>query len=207
MKNITAKCKFCRREGTKLFLRGERCHTAKCAVVKRNFPPGIHGSKGVRLTDYGKQLREKQKAKRLYGLLEKQMKNYYLKAVSQPGDTGPHLVKLLEMRLDTIVYRAGFANSMAQSRQMINHGHFKVNGKKVNIPSYQVKVNDVVTIREKSLKQKMFEGLAEKLKNHKPADHLFVDTKDLSVKIIDLPDLQKLSLAYDVKSIIEFYSR
>jgi small subunit ribosomal protein S4 len=207
MKNLTAKCKVCRREGAKLFLRGDRCNSAKCAIVKRNFPPGIHGQAGSRPTDYGKQLREKQKAKRTYGIIERQMKNYYTKAVNLKGDTGPHLVKFLEMRLDTIVYRAGFCVSMTQARQLVNHGHFTVNGKKVTIPSYQVKVNDVIALRAKSSKQKAFESLAEKMKTYRAPEWIFFDVKDMTAKVIDEPILEKLSLPYDIKQIIEFYSR
>lgn len=203
------KCKKCRREGTKLFLKGERCNTAKCAVVKKNYAPGIHGQKmaGSRLTGYGKQLREKQKAKKSYNLSEKQFRNYFDKAIAKKGDTGQHLLNLLEVRLDIAVYRLGWGKSLSQSRQLVNHGHFLVNDKKVNIPSYLLKVNDSITIREKSLNQKVFADLSERLKNKQIADWLFYDKKEKKAKLVGLPDAKKVMLPFDMTAIIEFYSR
>ena len=146
-RDLNAKCKQCRREGVKLFIKGERCNSSKCAMVKRNYIPGIHGIKlgrGGRLTGYGIQLREKQKAKRMYRILEKQFRNYFDKAIHKTGETGDNLFNLLETRLDNVIYKAGFGNSRDAARQLISHYHFLVNGKKVNIPSFQVKVKDKI---------------------------------------------------------------
>jgi len=147
---IGAKCKLCRREGVKLFLKGERCNTSKCAIDRRNFAPGMHGKKRVKLSEYGLQLREKQKAKKYYGVLERQFKNYFNKADAQSGITGENLLRILEMRLDNVLYRAGYATSRTEARQLIRHNHVLVNSKKVNIPSYITKQGDVVEIKEKS---------------------------------------------------------
>ena len=142
-KLLNSKCKKCRREGVKLFLKGERCLSPKCPILKRNYPPGVHGPKGrKRTTEYGTQLREKQKAKRIYGINERQFRNYYRKAISKKGDTGQILQQLLQMRFDNVIYLLRLARSRVQARQMVGHGLFLVNGKKVNIPSYQLKTKD-----------------------------------------------------------------
>ena len=148
-KDLDHKCKQCRREGVKLFLKGEKCYGPKCPIVRRNYPPGIHGAKKTRqrLTEYGHQLREKQKAKKIYGILERPFRNYYQKAIKQKGDTNEILGQLLEMRLDNVIYRLGLAKSRKAARQLVSHGFFLVNGKKVNIPSYQVKIKDEITIK------------------------------------------------------------
>src|SRR6202166_4928579 len=144
-------CRLCRREGMKLFLKGERCHTEKCAIEKRNFAPGQHGKdRKPKLVGYGLQLREKQKALRYYGLLEGQFRNLFEKAAGQKGITGDNLLNMLERRLDNVIYRMGFGTSRAQSRQLVRHGHINVNGRRVNIPSFQVKPDDVIEIRENS---------------------------------------------------------
>lgn len=147
-----ASCKLCRREGQKLFLKGERCYSNKCAIARRPYAPGQHGSQRKKISEYGLQLREKQKAKRFYGVLEKQFRKYFEMANRMSGITGVNLLQLLETRLDNVVYRLGFGTTRAEARQLVNHGHFEVNGKKVNIPSYLVKVGDVITVREKSRK-------------------------------------------------------
>jgi small subunit ribosomal protein S4 len=203
------KCRLCRREGIKLFLKGARCETGKCAITRRNYVPGMHGPRlgKPRLTDYGRQLREKQKAKRLYNLLETQFHNYFVAAKKMTGDTAQNVYKKLEFRLDNAIYKSGIAESMRTSRQLVNHGHFLVNGKKVDIPSYQVKVGDVITLSARSLKSKRFAELVERMKHIKTADWLFYDSKDMTVKVTDVPDMKKVSLAFDMKSIIEFYSR
>ena len=144
------KCRQCRREGVKLFLKGERCLTEKCAVERRSYPPGQHGRGRIKQSEYLLQLREKQKARRYYGVLEKQFRNYYKKASRRQGITGEELLRLLEMRLDNVVYRLGFAASRAQARQLVRHGHFHVNGRRVNIPSYQVRADDIVSLRSRT---------------------------------------------------------
>ena len=146
-RDLGAKCRVCRREGMKLFLKGERCLTEKCAIERRSYPPGEHGRGRIKQSEYLLQLREKQKARRYYGLLEKQFRGYYEKASRRSGVTGEELLRLLETRLDNVVYRLGFAASRAQARQLVRHGHFQVNGRRVNIPSYQVKPDDVVSLK------------------------------------------------------------
>ena len=207
-RDLNPKCKQCRRAGQKLFLKGDRCNTAKCAMVKRNFPPGIHGNKGYgRLTDYGVQLREKQKAKKIYRLMEKQFKNYFFKANQSKENTENILLQLLEMRLDNVIFRAGFAKSRDFARQLISHNHFLVNGKKVNTPSYQVKINDIVSIKEKSTDSKAFANIKEQLKKTEPVSWLSVDPSKLEAKIVDKPSLEETKGEFDPKLIIEFYSR
>lgn len=204
-----SKCKLCRREGMKLYLKGDRCNTAKCAVVKRNYAPGLHGQKlaGSRITDYGRQLREKQRAKRIYNLSEKQFKIYFDKAVKKKEETGQAFITMLEMRFDRVIYKSGFAKSIHQARQLVGHGHFLVNKKKVNIPSYQLKVNDIITIKESSLKSRAFADLKERMKSREVPQELFYDEKDLSIKVLEIFDITKMGLAFDITSIIEFYSR
>lgn len=211
-RDLNPKCKQCRRESTKLFLKGERCFSSKCALTRRSYIPGIHGPKnarGVRLTGYGTQLREKQKAKRTYRILERQFKKYFAKAFMKGGETGENFYRLLESRLDNAIYKAGLCSSRDKARQAVNHGHIRVNGKKVTIPSYQLKVKDKISIKPKSLKdQKLFEGLFEKLKNQELPHWLVLDTQDdITVIIVDLPDLNKEQPNYEMKPIIEYYSR
>lgn len=154
-------CKLCRREGVKLYLKGDRCYSDKCAIVRRPYAPGQHGHNKKKLTNYGLQLREKQKAKRIYGVLESQFRKYYEEAERQKGIAGENLLRLLEMRLDNVVFRLGFAGSRAEARQLVRHGHFTVNGKKVTIPSYQVRVNDVIAVKEGSKNLEKFKSLQE----------------------------------------------
>ena len=154
-RDTSPQCKQCRREGQKLFLKGERCLTDKCGVERRSYPPGEHGRGRQKQSEYRVQLREKQKAKRYYGVLEKQFRIYYQKASQQPGITGENLLRMLETRLDNVVYRLGFAASRAQARQLVRHGHFNVNGRRVNIPSYQVKPDDVITVSDGSSAQQV----------------------------------------------------
>ncbi len=207
-RNLDPKCKQCRRAGQKLFLKGERCNTAKCAMVKRNFPPGIHGSKGYgRLTDYALQLREKQKAKKIYRLMENQFKNYFTKANKTQENTENILLQLLEMRIDNVIYRSGFAKSRDLARQLISHNHFLVNGQKVNIPSYQVKVNDIISLKEKSQSSKSFTNLKEQIKKNEPVSWLSVDLDKLEIKVVDKPSIDESKGEFDPKLIVEFYSR
>lgn len=209
MTENNAQCRLCRRMGKKLFLKGDRCETAKCALVKRNYPPGAHGQKnvGARLSDYGRQLKEKQSARIHYNLTEKQFRNYFEKAIAKKEETGQALYSSLEMRLDNVIYRLGWGKSIKHARQLVNHGHFLVNGKKVDIPSYNVKVNDVVTVSETSKKSKNFEELSELMKNKELPHWLFFDAKDNMGKVVDYPSLEKATLEFDIQAIIEFYSR
>jgi small subunit ribosomal protein S4 len=208
MKN--AKCKLCRREGIKLFLKGERCYSTKCALVKRKYPPGFHGPKGYpKLTEYGQQLREKQKIKRNYNISERQLKNYFSKAKKKIGNTEVDLLKMLEKRLDSVVFNVGFAISRSTVRQMINHGHILVNNRKVNIPSYQVKIGDIISLKPNSKLKKLVEEslsfCAERRKLHE--DWLNFDEKKLEIKVVSEPDVERLLKEFNVKLVVEFYSR
>ena len=207
-RDLNPKCKQCRRAGQKLILKGDRCNSPKCSMVKRNFPPGIHGSKGYgRLTDYGVQMREKQKAKKTYRLLEKQLKNYFLKASKSKTNTEKLLWQLLEMRLDNVIYRSAFAKSRDLARQLITHGHFLIDGKRVDIPSYQVKIGDLITIKEKSEKTKIFSNLKEQLKKVEPISWLSIEPNKLEIKVVDKPELPEAKGEFSLKLVIEFYSK
>ncbi len=210
-RNLDAKCKQCRRIGEKLFLKGERCDSPKCAMVKRNYPPGFHGQKGKkRQSDYGLQLAEKQKAKKQYNLLEKQFKLTFSKAQKQTGDAGENLLKLLETRLDNVVFRLGIATSRTQARQFVGHGHIRVNDKKVDIPSFQVKQGDVVRVKSSSKKYKYFRELLEKLtktKNTTAPGWLNLEPKELSGKVLHQPSLKDINTNINTQMIIEHYSK
>lgn len=202
-----ANCKVCRREGCKLFLKGDRCVTGKCALDRRPTVPGQHGEASLRKkpTGYALQLREKQKVKRAYGLLEKQFKTYYLEAKRQKGATGEVMLSLLERRLDNVVYRLGFGVSRTQCRQIVNHGHITVNGKSVNIPSYQVKVGDIIAVKENATDSSLF----KEIKGSKiiAPKWLEVDSNALSGKVIANPDRSDIDLNISEHLIIELYSR
>lgn len=204
---LNSHCAKCRRAGTKLMLKGEKCLGPKCPLTKRNYAPGQHGptKKGNKMSGFGKQLREKQKAKQAYGLMEKQFVRLVKKASNMSGNSSENLVTLLESRLDNVVYRSGLKMSRPSARQTIGHGHIVVNGKKVNIPSYSVKVGDVISIKENSKKSKMFENISETLSKAEPPAWLSVDAKATSIKVLNTPNLEIPS--FDTKSIIEFYSR
>lgn len=207
-----AKCKICRREGKKLFLKGERCYTAKCPLVKRKYPPGIHGPKGYpRLSEYGLQLREKQQLKRIYGVSERQLKKYFNKAKKAIGNTEFEFLKQLETRQDSVIYNAGLAFSRSMARQIINHGHVLVNDRKVTIPSYQVKIGDILKIKEKNKKSKLLELIKESIETSKSRREIpawfDVDDKKLEIKIVKMPDPEDLPKDLNIKLIIEFYSR
>jgi small subunit ribosomal protein S4 len=207
-RNLKAKCARCRREGEKLFLKGERCYMAKCGAVRRAFPPGMHGPKGKpRLTGYGIQLREKQKAKHIYGILERQFRNYFDKASKKTGDTSEFLLQLIEMRLDNIVYRLGFGKSRQQARQLANHGLFFVNGKKVTIPSYQTKAGDIISIKSSAANKKIFQNLSQALQKHEVPAWLSLDIAKMEGKIVRKPTKEDVKTQFDLKMIIEFYSR
>lgn len=207
-RNQTSVCKQCRREGTKLLLKGARCLTSKCAVSRRPFAPGVHGpGRPPRPTDYGKQLREKQKAKRLYGLSETQFANYFDASVKMKGDSGVNLVKLLETRLDNLIYRAGFAKSRPAARQIVSHSQIKVNGKKVNIPSYHVKSGDVVAIQERKASKQPWKSLGEDLKKVETPSWISMSPADLTIKVTGEPTGDELKQIFEPKLIIEYYSR
>ena len=182
-----ASCRLCRREGQKLFLKGERCYGNKCAVVRRAYAPGQHGAQRKKLSEYGVQLREKQKAKRFYGILESQFRKYFDIAVRKKGVTGEVLLQILESRLDNVVYRMGFASTRAEARQLVRHGHFEVNGRRVNIPSYLVKVNDTISVKEKSKKLERFKEILDVTGAKIVPNWLEVDQENLTGKVAALP--------------------
>lgn len=198
-------CRICRREGAKLFLKGDKCTTKKCPFEKRPVAPGQHGLGRKKPTEYQIQLREKQKVKKTYGLLEKQFYGYYLEAERQKGITGTNMLCLLERRLDNLVYRMGIAASRAEGRQIVNHGHITVNGKTVNIPSYQVKVGDVIEIKESKVKNKFFTAL----KGAKVVTPKWVefDSNKLAGKVLALPTREDIDLTINEQLIIELYSK
>lgn len=180
----------------------------KSALIRRNYPPGVHGPKGRgRLTEYGLQLAEKQKAKIIYNILEKQFQKYYEKAVHQKGDTGEVLQRFLEMRLDNVIYRLGLAKTRSQARQLVNHGFFFINDKKVDIPSYQVKIKDVITVNPKKLKTKVFEHLETNLKKVQTPGWLNFDFKEMKAKVIARPKVEEMEQTFNPKLIVEFYSK
>ncbi len=200
-----ADCKLCRREGAKLFLKGERCTTKKCAMERRPVAPGMHGTTRKKASEYNIQLREKQKVKRAYGLLEKQFRAYYEEAERMRGVTGENMLALIEKRLDNVVYRMGIGASRAQSRQIVNHGHVTVNGKRVDIPSYEVKVGDVIAIKENKKDNTMFKELrGAKIVMPKWVEF---DTESLVGKIIDEPKRDDIDLNINEQLIIELYSK
>jgi len=207
-KDINPKCKQCRRVGEKLFLKGERCQSIKCGIIKRNYPPGFHGPKGAsRTTNFGMQLKEKQKAKKQYGLMEKQFKLSFAKAKKQKGNTGENFLKILESRLDNVIYRLGFASSRVQARQLVNHGHFTVNGRKVNIPSFIVKTGDIIKIKSNKIKSNYFRGIAETLKKKELPGWLNLEATEMSGKILHQPNVAEMKSNFNVQMIIEFYSK
>ena len=203
-KSTSPDCKQCRREGCKLFLKGERCLT-KCSFDKRPVVPGQHGTARKKISEYGIQLREKQKVRRAYGMLEKQFRHYYEKAAAGKESTGFALLKMLEMRLDNVIYRVGLGVSRAEARQIVNHGHITVNGKKVNIPSYQVKAGDVIAVKESKQALEMFASL-KGLKVNTPK-WLEFDTNSLTGKVLALPEREDIDLNIQEHLIVEYYSR
>lgn len=202
-----ALCRLCRREGEKLFLKGDRCYTDKCAVERRKYPPGQHGQRRRKLSDYALQLREKQKAKETYGVLEKQFRRYYYMAEKKKGVTGSNLVQTLERRLDNIVYRMGFGANRRQARQLVMHGHITVNGRRVNIPSYLVSVGDVIVPREKSRKLNVIEENLAKLEHRGFPGWLEIDVNNLTGKVINYPSRDEIEIPVQEQLIIELYSK
>lgn len=203
-----AACRLCRRENVKLFLKGDRCYTDKCAFERRSYPPGQHGQRrGRKISDYGIQLREKQKVKRIYGVLEKQFRKYYTRADRQKGITGTNLLILLERRLENIVYRMGFASSRNQARQLVRHNHFTVNGRKVNIPSYQVKIGDVIEVREKSRKSPFILEAMETVVRREMPSWLEVDGSNFRGIVKEFPNREELTMPINEQLIVELYSK
>lgn len=202
-----ASCKLCRREGQKLFLKGERCYGNKCAISRRAYAPGQHGAQRKKLSEYGLQLREKQKAKRFYGLLESQFRKYFEMASRKKGVTGELLLQILETRLDNVVYRMGFATTRAEARQLVTHGHFEVNGKRVNIPSYLVKVNDAISVSEKSRKSVRFKEILDVTGSKVVPKWLEVDQENLTGKVVALPTREDIDLQVQEHLIVELYSK
>ncbi|HET7027661.1 MAG TPA: 30S ribosomal protein S4 [Candidatus Limnocylindrales bacterium] len=200
-------CRLCRREGAKLFLKGTRCYTKKCSFERRPTPPGQHGVRRRKVGEFGLQLREKQKVRRVYSILEKQFKNYFEAAESRPGVTGENLLRLLELRLDNVVYRMGFASSRAQARQLVAHGHFEVNGRRTNVPSFQLKPGDLVGVRQARHTRDPFKTAKETLRSHQAPEWLSVDPAKLSGTIGDLPRRDQMPLDLNEQLVVEYYSR
>ena len=200
-------CKLCRREGTKLFLKGDRCLSGKCAIDRRNTAPGQHGAATKKLREYGMQLREKEKTKRYYGVLERQFVNYFEEADRTKGMTGENLICLLERRLDNVVYRMGMGASRKEARQLVLHGHFQLNGNNVNIPSLIVKAGDVITVKESSRKSEKIKALAEELATKSAPKWLDVDKNGLSVKVATLPAREDVDFDFNEQLIVELYSK
>ena len=200
-------CRLCRREGKKLYLKGERCTSGKCALDRRNTAPGQHGANTKKLKEYGKQTREKQTARRYYGVLEKQFKNYYDEAARQQGMTGENLLKLLERRFDNVVYRMGLASSRKEARQLVLHGHFTLNGKKANIPSILVRSGDVVAVAENFKKSAKCKELVEALETKTSPKWIEVDKTALVAKIVALPEREDVDFDFEEQLIVELYSK
>lgn len=200
-----ATCRLCRREGMKLFLKGDRCYTDKCAYAKRSYAPGQHGANKKKLSNYGVQLREKQKAKRIYGVLESQFRAYYEKAEHMKGITGENLLKLLEVRLDNVVFKLGYGASRSEARQLVTHGHFLVNGKKVDIPSYKVSVNDVISVCEKSRATEKFKTFAENTKAL--PKWLEGNAENFEGKVVAEPSREDIDVPVNETLIVELYSK
>ena len=204
-RDTSAQCKQCRREGQKLFLKGERCLTPTCAIDRRNYPPGDHGRGRQKQSEYRVQLREKQKARRFYGVLEKQFRIYYEKASSQPGITGENLLRLLECRLDSVIVRLGFAASRRQARQLVRHGHWTVNGRRVDIPSFQVHEGDIIALKSGSPAEPVVRGATE-LTAQVPA-WLQADHESLTAKILRAPERREITTPVQEQLIVELYSK
>ena len=205
-RHTDAVCKLCRREKTKLFLKGDRCMTDRCSVERRPFPPGEHGRRRVKESDYRLQLREKQKARRVYGVLERQFRSYYRQALREKGKTGENLIRILESRLDNVVYRVGFASSRKQARQLVNHGHVTVNGRKVDIASYQVNEGQVVAIAAKSKGLDVVKAALSGIQREVPG-WLQVDKKKLEAIVVERPAGESIDVPIRDEMIVELYSR
>ncbi len=202
-----AVCKLCRREGQKLFLKGGRCYTNKCALERRSYAPGQHGQSRKKVSEYGMQLREKQKAKRYYGILEGQFHKYFLMAEKKQGQTGENLLRICESRLDNVVYLLGWANSRAEARQLVTHGHFCVNGRKVDIPSYLLKAGDELSVKEKTAQTDSFKAIAEANASRPVPQWLEVNRENLNGKVVNLPERDQIEAPVEEHLIVELYSK
>jgi len=200
-------CRLCRREGAKLFLKGTRCYTKKCAFERRPTPPGQHGVRRRKVGEFGLQLREKQKVRRVYAVLERQFKNYFDAAEARPGVTGENLLRLLELRLDNVVFRMGFATSRAQARQLVGHSHFAVNGRSVGIASYQLKPGDRVEVRDSRKAREPFKIAHETLRSHQPPEWLTIDPAKLAGSVVAPPRRDQMPLDLNEQLVVEYYSR
>ncbi len=200
-------CRICRREGAKLFLKGTRCYTKKCSFERRPAPPGQHGIRRRKVGEYGLQLREKQKIRRIYSVLERQFKGYFEEASSTPGVTGENLLRMLELRLDNVVYRMGFAASRAEARQLVGHGHFAVNGRSSNIPSLQLKAGDRVEVRESHRSREPFKLAGEQIRSRQIPEWLSVDPAKLSGSVLTPPRRDQMPLDLNEQLVVEYYSR
>jgi small subunit ribosomal protein S4 len=200
-------CRICRREGAKLFLKGSRCYTKKCAFERRPSPPGQHGVRRRKVGEYGLQLREKQKVRKTYGVLERQFRNYFRAASKHSGVTGEYLLRTLELRFDNVVYRAGFAPSRAAARQLVTHGHFAVNGRPTDIPSFQLKAGDKLEVREARRAREPFKVAKETLRNHQGPEWLTIDPATLSASIVTPPSRDQMPLDLNEQLVVEYYSR
>ena len=200
-------CRLCRREGIKLYLKGSRCETAKCAIEKRAYPPGQHGQGRKKFSEYGTQLREKQKVKRIYGVLEKQFRNYFFAADKKKGITGENLLQKLELRMDNVIYRMGLASSRSTARQLVGHGHFTVNGKKMNIPSYALEQGDTIALNPNKIKKIPVKNAIENIKGKTIPDWLSFDTDSKQGIIQALPTREHVAMPIEEQLIVELYSR
>lgn len=200
-------CRLCRRENQKLFLKGDRCNTDKCAFERRGYPPGQHGQGRIKFSEYGLQLREKQKIKRVYGLIEKQFRNLFETADRMKGVTGSNLLTMLERRLDNVAYRSGFANSRAEARQLVRHGHFSVNGRRVDIPSFLVNKGDVIEVREKSRSVARIGGALEGVKRREIPQWLELDATSFKSRVRDLPARDDITAPMEERLVVELYSK
>jgi small subunit ribosomal protein S4 len=207
---IDSVCRLCRAEGEKLFLKGDRCFSPKCSVERRTYPPGVHGRQGQfrrKESDYGTQLREKQKVRRIYGVFERQFRRYFQEAQRQKGLTGVNLLVLLESRLDNVIYRLGLADSRPQARQLVSHGHFDLNGRKTNIPSCLVSEGDVITVRENSKRTSYFKEVAKSLDEGRVPGWLSLNATELSGRVVSIPTREHIDVTLNEQLIVEYYSR
>jgi len=200
-------CRICRREGAKLFFKGTRCYTKKCSFERRPSPPGQHGVRRRKVGEFCLQLREKQKVRKTYGVLERQFRNYFVQAESRPGVTGETLLRFLELRLDNVIYRMGFAPSRPAARQLVGHGHFTVNGRPTNVPSYQLRPGDQITVRESHKTREPFKVAKETLRSHQAPEWVSVDAANLGGTVSDLPRRDQMPLDLNEQLVVEYYSR
>lgn len=205
---IDAKCKKCRRAGQKLFLKGERCFTPKCSMIKKAYPPGVHGKKRrPALSEYGAQLAEKQKLRRIYNVSEKQLKKYFQEAAKARRVVTETLLKKLETRIDNAVFRLGLAESRTKARQIVSHGHILLNGRRVDIPSINLKKGDIIEIKKSSLKKSLFKNLETRLKKYKSPSWLSLDKKEMKATVLGLPSKEEIEVPVDLFMVVEYYSR